>query len=257
MEFRISAPLLLRASLGITFLWFGGLKLADEPTLPASLIAAITPSVDPNLSVPLVGAFEVVLGMGLLIGLWKPLFIGAAALHLSGTLLVLLLRPEVAFNDGNPLLLSVEGEFVVALFLPYESVKATLHTAGVAHHKPGDPTGPASVGAVLYSESGEVLGEVGRSIGVSTNTVADYAALIEGLEMALDKGVREVSVFVDSAVVAGHLVDGYRVRPDHLRPLVEHVRQLLDQFSTWSLTKVPRKLNLESALLALWGVEQS
>ena len=146
---------------------------------------------------------------------------------------------------------------VLALFLPYESVKASLHTAGVAHHKPGDPIGPAGVGAVLHSESGEVLGEVGRSIGVSTNTVADYAALIDGLEMALDKGVREVSVFVDSAVVEGHLVGGYRVRPDHLRPPVEHVRQLLDQFSTWSLTKVPRKLNLESDLLGLRGVEQS
>ena len=67
---------------------------------------------------------------------------------------------------------------VLAMFLPYESVKATLHTAGVAHHKPGDPTGPAGVGVVLHAESGEVLGEVGRSIGESTNTVADYSALI-------------------------------------------------------------------------------
>jgi hypothetical protein len=44
---RIVVPLLLRGSLGITFVWFGGLKLAGEPTLPASLIAAITPFMDP------------------------------------------------------------------------------------------------------------------------------------------------------------------------------------------------------------------
>lgn len=138
MEFRISAPLLLRASLGITFLWFGGLKLADEPTLPAAMIAALTPSVDPDLSVPLVGAFEVVLGVGLLIGLWKPLFIGAAALHLSGTLLVLLLRPEVAFNDGNPLLLSVEGEFVVKnIVLLAATASLALHSLGT---RPPDAT---------------------------------------------------------------------------------------------------------------------
>jgi DoxX len=63
-----AVPLLLRGSLGITFVWFGALKLAGEPTLPASLIAAITPGVDPDVSVPLVGAVEVVFGAGLLLG---------------------------------------------------------------------------------------------------------------------------------------------------------------------------------------------
>jgi ribonuclease HI len=145
----------------------------------------------------------------------------------------------------------------LALILPEESLRATLHTAGVAHHKLGDPTGPAGIGALLRSESGEVLGEIGRSIGVATNTVADYSALIEGLEMALHKGVSEVNVYVDSPLVAGHLLEGYRVRADHLCPLVEHVRQLLDQFSAWSLTRVPRKLNLESDLLAIRGMEQA
>ena len=137
-----------------------------------------------------------------------------------------------------------------ALILPKESLKATLHTGAVAHHKVGDPTGPAGVGAVLRSESGEVIGEISKSIGVSTNTVADYTALIEGLQMALDTGVKELDVYVDSPLVAGHLLNGYRVRADHLRPLVEHVRQQLDQFSTWLLTRVPRKLNLESNQLA-------
>jgi putative oxidoreductase len=128
---RMAVPLLLRGSLGITFVWFGGLKLAGEPTLPASLIAAITPFVDPGLSVPLVGAFEVVLGAGLLIGRRMPVFLGAAALQLSGTLLVLLLRPDVAFVDGNPLLLSVEGEYVVKnLVLLAATASLTLHSLG-------------------------------------------------------------------------------------------------------------------------------
>jgi putative oxidoreductase len=127
----ISVPLILRGSLGVTFVWFGGLKLAGEPTLPASLIAAITPSVDPDLSVPLMGAFEVVLGAGLLIGRWRPVFLGATALHLSGTLLVLLLRPDVAFVDGNPLLLSVEGEYVVKnLVLLAATASLALHSLG-------------------------------------------------------------------------------------------------------------------------------
>jgi putative oxidoreductase len=128
---RTAVPLLLRGSLGITFVWFGGLKLAGEPTLPASLIAAITPFMDPDLSVPLVGAFEVGLGAGLLIGRWMPVFLGAAALQLSGTFLVLLLRPDVAFVDGNPLRLSVEGEYVVKnLVLLAATASLALHSLG-------------------------------------------------------------------------------------------------------------------------------
>jgi ribonuclease HI len=143
----------------------------------------------------------------------------------------------------------------LALILPEESLRATLHTAGVAHHKLGNPTGPAGVGAILRSESGDVIGEIGRSIGEATNTVADYIALIEGLEMALGEGIREINVYIDSPLVAGHLLKGYRIRADHLRPLVEHVRQLLDRFSSWSLTRIPRKLNHESDLLANRGIE--
>lgn len=128
---RITVPLLLRASLGLTFVWFGGLKLAGEPTLPASLIAAITPFVDPDLSVPLVGAFEVGLGAGILIGRRMPIVLSATALHLSGTFLVLLLRPDVAFVDGNPLLLSVEGEYVVKnLVLLAATASLALYSLG-------------------------------------------------------------------------------------------------------------------------------
>lgn len=145
----------------------------------------------------------------------------------------------------------------LGLILPRQGLKASLHIAGVAHHRLGDPTGPAGVGAVLHSDSGEVLGYVERGIGFTTNTIADYAALIGGLELALDKDVTEVDVYVDSALVAGHLVDGYRVRADHLRPLVEHTRQLLDRFSDWTLTRIPRTSNVDADLLALRGIEQS
>jgi putative oxidoreductase len=126
---RQAVPLLLRGSLGITFLWFGALKLAGQPTLPASLITAITPFVNPDVSVPLVGAVEVALGAGLLVGRWLPVFLAGVALQLSGTFLVLVLRPDVAFVGGNPLLLSVEGEYVVKnLVLLAATAALVLHT---------------------------------------------------------------------------------------------------------------------------------
>jgi putative oxidoreductase len=128
---RSAVPLLLRGSLGLTFLWFGALKLAGQPTLPASLIAAITPFLDPDVSVPLVGAFEVALGAGLLLGRFLPVVLAGVALQLAGTFLVLVLRPDVAFVGGNPLLLSVEGEYVVKnLVLLAATAALALHTLG-------------------------------------------------------------------------------------------------------------------------------
>lgn len=110
---RRYTPLLLRLALAVTFVWFGALKIAGVPTLPAALIAAIFPFVAASWFVPLVGAVEVVLGLALLSG-WRTRWVLAALTgHLAGTLLVLVLRPDVAFQGGNPLLLSVEGEYVV------------------------------------------------------------------------------------------------------------------------------------------------
>ena len=67
-------------------------------------------------------------------------------------------------------------------------MRATLNTDGASRHKTGEPTGPAGIGAVLRSESGAIIGEIARGIGVATNNVAEYTALIEGLQMALDAG---------------------------------------------------------------------
>lgn len=134
-------------------------------------------------------------------------------------------------------------------------MKATLHTDGAARRKPGEPTGPAGIGAVLISDSGEVLGEIASSIGVATNNVAEYTALIEGLQMALDKGVAELDVYIDSPVVEGHLLKGHQIKADHLRPLIERVRALLDLFSASSVTRVPRTLNADADRLANRGID--
>ena len=136
-------------------------------------------------------------------------------------------------------------------------MRATLHTDGAARHKTGEPTGPAGIGAVLRSESGDIIGEIASGIGLATNNVADYTALIAGLQMALDARVTDIDVHFDSPVLAGHLLKGHTVKADHLRPLVERVRQLLDLFSTSSLIRVPRALNAHADKLANQGIDHA
>ena len=119
------------------------------------------------------------------------------------------------------------------------------------------PTGPAGIGAVLHSESGEVIDKLAKFIGIRTNNEAEYIALIEGLQMALDYGVTDLEAYIDSPVLAGHLLKGHQVKADHLRPLIKCVRELLEAFSTSSLTEVRRAQNADADELANQGIDDA
>src|SRR3954470_7757452 len=97
----------------------------------------------------------------------------------------------------------------------------------------GNP-GLASAGAVIYDgASGKVLAEISQPLGIATNNVAEYQALILGLGEALKLGIRKVAVFLDSQLLVRQLTGRYRVRhPDMLR-LHEQARGLLAQFESW------------------------
>ena len=75
--------------------------------------------------------------------------------------------------------------------------------------------------------------------------------------MALDAGVTDLDAYIDSGVVAGHLLREHRVKAEHLRPLVERASQLLDLFSTSSLTRVPRESNADADKLANRGIDEA
>lgn len=102
----------LRVSLGIVFVWFGALKIFDV-TPVADLVASTVYWFDPNWVVPVLGFFEIVVGIGLLFRIALRFVLALFAVQMIGTFLVLALLPEISFDGGNPLLLTVEGEFVV------------------------------------------------------------------------------------------------------------------------------------------------
>jgi probable phosphoglycerate mutase len=87
-------------------------------------------------------------------------------------------------------------------------VKARLFTDGGARGNPG----PAAYGYVLEDEDGSVLDARGEAIGVATNNVAEYRALIAGLEKAIELGVDDLEVVSDSELLVRQMTGVYRVK---------------------------------------------
>lgn len=107
---RYSVPL-LRVALGVVFVWFGALKVANV-TPVGDLVAGTVPWFDPSWFVPALGAVEVAIGLMLFSGRLVGWTCAAMVGHLCGTFLVYVMQPDVAFTGGNPLQMTTEGEFV-------------------------------------------------------------------------------------------------------------------------------------------------
>ena len=124
-------------------------------------------------------------------------------------------------------------------------MKAVIHVDGGARGNPG----PAAYGYVLESEDGHELDARGETIGVATNNVAEYRALLGGLERARELGATEIDVRGDSALVVNQVNGSWRIKEPHLRPLREDAVRALGAFDRWTLKHVPRERNAEADAL--------
>lgn len=119
----------------------------------------------------------------------------------------------------------------------------------------GNP-GPAGIGAQVTDERGTVLGEIARGLGETTNNVAEYTAVIEGLSLAAELGARTVTLRSDSQLLINQLTGRYRVKSEHLRPLHRRARSLAAGFEHVSFEHVPREQNSAADALANLGVDR-
>ena len=103
----------------------------------------------------------------------------------------------------------------------------------------GNP-GPAAIGVVICNGSGEIVKEHRETIGETTNNVAEYRAVMKGLELAFEQGMEEVEYFVDSQLVARQLTGQYRITMPHLRDLYLEVKQREKKFRRVLYQQVPR-----------------
>ncbi len=132
-------------------------------------------------------------------------------------------------------------------------MKAVLHTDGGARGNPG----PAGIGVVLEDESGESIGEIAEGIGRATNNVAEYRALIAGLELAVEMGVTDIEILADSELVVSQMTGEWKIKDNKLRPLALRANSLLNRFETYSLRHVRREENADADKLANQGMDQA
>jgi ribonuclease HI len=118
-------------------------------------------------------------------------------------------------------------------------VKARLSTDGGARGNPG----PAAFGYVLETEDGTILAAHGERIGVATNNVAEYSALVAGLERALELGVDELEVVSDSELLVKQMTGEYRVKNEALKELNERAARLARRLRRVDYTAVRREHN--------------
>ena len=120
----------------------------------------------------------------------------------------------------------------------------------------GNP-GPAAIGVVVAEPDGGVVAEVAETIGAATNNVAEYRALLRGLERARELGATEIEIVNDSELVARQLTGDYKVKHPAMRPLYLEAMAELRAFERWKIRTVPRALNAHADALvnaALDGV---
>ncbi len=132
-------------------------------------------------------------------------------------------------------------------------MKAIVHVDGGARGNPG----PAAAACVLSSPAGEVLGEHARLLGTASNNVAEYRALLLGLECARELGVSEIEVVGDSELIAKQVQGIYKVKHEAMRPLHQQAMAALRGFERWSIRTVPRAQNAEADALVNAALDQA
>jgi len=124
-------------------------------------------------------------------------------------------------------------------------MKVIVHVDGGARGNPG----PAAAACVISSPGGELLGEHVQLLGSATNNVAEYRALLLGLERARGLGATEVEVVGDSELIAKQVSGAYKVRHQAMRSLHGEAMAALQAFDSWSIRTVPRTQNAHADAL--------
>jgi ribonuclease HI len=132
-------------------------------------------------------------------------------------------------------------------------MKVIVHVDGGARGNPG----PAAAACVISSPEGEVLGEYAQLLGATTNNVAEYRALLLGLQHARELDASEIEVIGDSELIAKQVRGLYKVKHEAMKPLHAEATAALKQFERWSIRTVPRAQNAHADALVNVALDQA
>jgi ribonuclease HI len=121
-------------------------------------------------------------------------------------------------------------------------MKYIIHTDGGSRGNPG----PAGIGVIIETQSGEIVLEISKYIGDTTNNIAEYSALVAALEKCTDKNNAselELEFFLDSELVVRQLNGIYKVKDSNMRDLYTKVKELEKKFAKTTYTHVLRENN--------------
>lgn len=124
-------------------------------------------------------------------------------------------------------------------------MKMIVNVDGGARGNPG----PAAIGIVIRDGEGNVLRDLGETIGQASNNVAEYKALIRGIEMARELGADELQIHGDSELVVKQMLGQYKVKHPDMKPLHAEAKAALADLEDWSISHVRREQNAEADAL--------
>ena len=120
--------------------------------------------------------------------------------------------------------------------------KLTVNVDGGARGNPG----PAAIGVVVRNGDGAVVEQVGETIGQATNNVAEYRALLRGIELAAAHGADEVELIGDSELIVRQIEGRYKVKHADMKELHAQAKTMLAGFERWSIRHVKRAQNADA-----------
>jgi ribonuclease HI len=120
--------------------------------------------------------------------------------------------------------------------------KLTVNVDGGARGNPG----PAAIGVVVRDADGAVVDSVGERIGKTTNNVAEYRALLRGIELAAAQGATELELVGDSELVVRQIEGRYKVKNVAMKELYTQAKKALADFDHWSIRHVKRAQNADA-----------
>ncbi len=124
--------------------------------------------------------------------------------------------------------------------------KIFLYTDGGSRGNPG----PSGIGVVVLDGARRKIKEISKYIGEATNNVAEYSALVCGLEEARAQGADEIVIYIDSELLAKQLNGEYRVKDGNMKVLFEKALNILKNFGSFEIKHIAREKNKEADRLA-------